>query len=277
VSNSGNTGAKKSDGTVAAASTFGNGEIRVGLSGAFGSIDMGAVNYNSLTTFLTGQPFGTAIGSGFRVTAVNDAQLVSAVRSDNSAKYVSPSFNGLTASLYYAGKQTKSSATDFSTTFGAYDMQGTKEIGVNYVNGPIAASFSNLKQDYNQVGTGTTDSTVNTLGANYTMGAAKFFVMNQTNKKSDNSVDNKYTTVSAAYTMGATTVMAQVGTLKNVAGLKTDLMALGANYSLSKRTTVYARYESFDDKAGVAAITGYTAVNGETTRTRTGLGVIHAF
>ena len=200
--------------TGGAASTFGNGEIRVGLSGGFGSIDAGAVNYNTLGTYLTGQPFGTAIGSGFRATAVNDAQAVSGVRSDNSVKYVSPSFNGLTVSLYGAGKQTKATGTDFSTTFGAYDMQGTTEVGVNYANGPLAASFSSLKQDYKQVGAGTTDSTVNTLGVNYALGAAKLFLLNQTNKKSDNSVDNSYTTVSATYTMGATVLMAQAGSLK---------------------------------------------------------------
>jgi predicted porin len=245
------------------------------LAGGFGSIDGGAVNYNTLGTYLTGQPFGTAIGSGFRATAVNDAQAVSGVRSDNSVKYVTPAFSGLTASLYYAGKQTKSSATDFSTSFGAYDMQGTTEVGVNYANGPLAASFSSLKQDFKQVGAGTTDSTVNTLGVNYTLGAAKLFLLNQTNKKSDNSVDNKYTTVSATYTMGSTVLMAQAGGLKNAAGLKSNISALGADYNLSKRTAVYARYESINDKAGLIAVSGFTAAN--TTRTRTAVGVRHAF
>ena len=277
VSNSGNTGTKKADGSVAAASTFANGEIRVGVEGGFGRVDMGAVNYNTLGTYLTGQPFGTAVGSGFRATAVNDVQTVSAVRSDNSVKYVSPSFSGFTASLYYAGKQTKANSSDFSTTFGAYDMQGTQEIGVNYANGPLAASFSNLKQDYKQVGTGTTDSTVNTLGVNYTLGAAKLFLLNQTNKKSDNTVDNKYTTVSASYTMGATTVMAQAGTLKTVTGAKSDLMALGADYALSKRTAVYARYESIDNvvATGIAAAPSIDGTG--TKRTRTAIGVRHAF
>ncbi len=280
VSNSGNTGTKKADGTVAAASTFGNGEIRVGLSGAFGSIDAGAVNYNTLGTYLTGQPFGTAIGSGFRATAVNDAQAVSGVRSDNSVKYVSPSFSGLTASLYYAGKQTKSGTaaatdTNFSTSFGAYDMQGTTELGLNYANGPLAASFSSLKQDFKQVGTGATDSTINTLGVNYALGAAKLFLLNQTNKTNTNSVDNTYTTVSATYTMGSTVLMAQVGGLKNKDGLKSDIAAVGADYNLSKRTAVYARYESINDKAGLVAVTGFTAAN--TTRTRTAIGVRHAF
>jgi len=277
VSNNGNTGAKKADGTVAAASTFGNGEIRVGLSGGFGSIDAGAVNYNTLGTYLTGQPFGTAVGSGFRATAVNDVQAVSSVRSDNSVKYVSPSFSGLTVSLYTAAKQTKASSADFSTTFGAYDMQGTKEVGVNYVNGPIAASFSNLKQDYNQVGTGTTDSTVNTLGANYTMGAVKLFVLNQTNKKSDNTVNNKYTTISAAYTMGNTVLMAQMGSLKDKDSDKSKIAALGADYNLSKRTAVYARYESIDNVVATGIAASATIDGAGTKRTRTAIGVRHAF
>jgi predicted porin len=288
VSNSGNTGAKSTvatggDSTLAAASTFGNGEIRVGLAGAFGSIDAGAVNYNTLGSYLTGQPFGTAIGSGFRATAVNDAQAVSGVRSDNSVKYTSPSFSGLTVSLYKANKQTKSGSgiatdTSFSTSFGAYDMQGTTEVGVNYANGPLAASFSSLKQDFKQVGAGATDSTINTLGVNYALGDAKLFLLNQTNKTNTNSVDNTYTTVSATYTMGSTVLMAQVGGLKNKDGLKSNISALGADYNLSKRTAVYARYESINDKAGIVANPAtIAATTGETTRTRTAVGVRHAF
>ena len=64
VTNNGNTGTKNADGTVAAASSFGNGEIRTGLATEFGRFDLGAVNYTTLDATLTGQPFGTAIGSG---------------------------------------------------------------------------------------------------------------------------------------------------------------------------------------------------------------------
>lgn len=280
VSNSGNTGAKKADGTVAAASTFGNGEIRVGLAGGFGRVDLGAVNYNTLGTFLTGQPFGTAIGSGFRATAINDAQAVSAVRAENAVKYVSPSFSGLTVSLYKSNKQTKSGTgvatdTNFSTSLGAYDQIGTQEVGVNYANGPLAASFSSLKQDSKNVGAGTTDSTVNTLGANYAFGAAKVFGLYQTNKNNTNTVDNKYYAISGTYAMGATTLMASFGELENKAGLKSKLSALGADYALSKRTALYARYESINDKAGVVAVTGFTPTNDK--RTRTAIGVRHSF
>ncbi len=300
VSNKGNTGSVSSpvtlgNETVAAASSFANGEIRVGLAGGFGAVDAGVVNYNTLGTYLTGQPFGTAIGGGFRALAVTDTTSVaaSAVRSDNSIKYVTPSFSGLTGSLYYAARQSKAvdmtattttaatvKSTSFSTSLGAYDMQGTTEVGVNYANGPLAASFSSLKQDYNGVGANAYTQTLNTLGANYAIGAAKVFGLYQTNKKNDNSAKTEYYSLSASYTMGATTLMAQVGQFESKAGAnngkKSDLVGLGADYALSKRTALYARYEAIDDKAGVVANPG-TLTGTNDKRTRTAIGVRHSF
>jgi len=293
-----------------AAGSFGNGEIRVGLSGDFGAVNLGVVNMNGLTTFTTGQPFGTAIGGGYGSVTRVDAS-GGAVRSDNSIMYVSPTFNGLNVTLYKANKQTKgpNANNNFTSTLGTTDMAGSQEIGVNYANGPLRASFSSLKQDFNGVDTaagalsfpvaagvavptaaantkGTTESTVNTFGANYTMGAARLFVLHQTNKQTGTgaAVDTAFTSASVSYTMGATTLMAQVGQLKADAGAnkgkKSDLLGLGADYALSKRTTAYARYESIDDKAGVISAAGngaFAAVGTETTRTRTAIGVRHAF
>jgi predicted porin len=261
VSNSANTGS-----TVPTAGTFGNGELRVGLAGGFGTIDAGAVNYNSLISGLTGQPFGTAIGSGFGATS---ARLV---RSDNSINYKSPSFGGLTVSLYNAQKQTKATGSTFSSTFGAYDFTGSDEVNVSYSNGPIAASFTNLKQ---KAADGTS-TTFDTLGANYALGAAKLFALVQNTKNSANTVDNTYLAISGSYAMGATTLMASTGTFENKAGAKSKLAAIGADYALSKRTAVYARYESIDDKAG--AIAAAATIDGAgTKRTRTAVGVRHAF
>jgi predicted porin len=250
-----------------AASTFGNGELRVGLSGGFGSIDAGAVNYNSLSSTLAGQPFGTAIGSGFAATA---ARLV---RSDNSVKYVSPSFGGLTVSLYNAQKQTKATGSSFSTTFGAYDFTGSDEVGVNYANGPIAASYSNLKQ---KAADGSS-TTYDTLGANYALGAAKLFALVQNTKNSANTVDNSYVAISGTYAMGATTLMASAGSLENKAGAKSKLAAIGADYALSKRTAVYARYESIDNVVATGIAAAATIDGAGTKRTRTAIGVRHAF
>jgi predicted porin len=124
------------------------------------------------------------------------------------------------------------------------------------------------------------NTTFDTLGANYTMGAVKLYALVQEKKTSNNSDKTSYASVSAAYTMGETTLMAQFGELKDKqgtsSGLKSKLSALGADYALSKRTAVYARYESIDDKAGVAANPA-TLVGTNNTRTRTAVGVRHAF
>jgi predicted porin len=311
VSNNANTGAKKADGTVAAASTFGNGEIRVGLaSNVFGRVDLGVVNYNTLTTFTTGQPFGTAIGSGFRAVALTDTQGIttgltatgdynyngmggSQVRSDNSIKYTSPTFYGFNGSLYKAFKQTKAVNNNFSTTLGAYDMQGTEELGLGYANGPLAVSFSNLKQDYSGVAMNAATpalennikATVNTLGANYAFGPAKVYGLYQNTKMDGGAGAFKadYWALSGTYQLGSVVLMASYGELKDksdgASKDKAKLTALGADYNLSKRTAVYARYEQIRDQAGFMPAAAFAAVSSTTgdTRSRTAIGVRHAF
>ncbi len=300
------------------AGTFGNGEIRVGLASAtLGAVDMGVVNYNSLTTFTTGQPFGTAIGSGFRTMFINDAQATSSVRGENAIRYTSPAFAGFRGTFYKSFKQTKAaaqgvnSATNanptnllpqanaFSTSLGAYDQQGTQEIGVNYAQGPIAASFSQLKQDFAGVAAvqssgaaaGTAETTVNTFGANYAVTPAfKVFGLYQTQKTNTNTVDRTAMTLSTTYTMGNLVLMAQAGNLKEDAGankgLKSKLWGIGADYNLSKRTAVYFRAESIDDKAkAMNAAVNPVQIVGTNPATsaadqkfaRTAIGVRHSF
>ncbi|WP_255416382.1 porin [Limnohabitans sp. TS-CS-82] len=289
VSNAANTGAKTTpatgvDGTLNNGATFGNGELRVGLAGGFGSVDFGAINQNGLTAILLGQPFGTAIGGGY-ASAIRVNAAGSAVREDQSVRYNTPSFSGFAGTFLKSNKETKAvdstavTQASFSTSLGAYDKQGVQEIGVTYANGPLAANYNTAKFDAISIGTGR-ESTVNTLAAAYTMGAAKFMFLNQTNKTDTNTVNTAYTSVAATYTMGQTVLMANVGGLKSKAGTsngkKSDIMGIGADYNLSKTAAVYARYESIDDKAGVIAAAA-TIDGTDTKRTRTALGLRVAF
>ena len=284
VSNSANTGAKTTpmtgvDGTLANGSTFGNGEIRTGLAGGFGKVQFGAINNNTLIANLTGQPFGTAIGSGHGAIIRSNAA-GTAVRNDNSVQYISPNFSGFDVAYLQSNAQSKAvdstsvKSTSFSSSMGAYDQAGVKELSVSYANGPLAARFTNLKQQ-NLAALGAADTTTNTLGANYALGAAKVFLWNQSNKDGAN-VNTSGTTVSATYTMGATTLMAQMGSVKSSAGAtngkKSTLTGLGFDYALSKTTFVYGRYEAIDDKA--ALIAAAATIDGtDSKRTRTALGL----
>jgi predicted porin len=287
-SGSGATATNASNNSVA--STWGNGEARVGINGGFGRVDLGAVNFNGITTTGTGMPFGTAIGSGYGAMYRVDVA-GTAIRDENAVKYTSPAFSGLTATLYKSNKQTKAKdatssttgiitqQTTFSGTFGAYDKLGSQEVGLNYANGPLAASYSTLTQDSVGVGTGTTESKVNTLGANYAVNnAAKVFFLNQTVKTTTGTVatDTTSNAFSATYTMGNTVLMASTGSLKQDggtnAGKKSTITGLGADYNLSKTTALYARYESIKDEAKM--ITAASTIDGtDTKRTRTALGL----
>jgi len=296
------------------ASTFGNGEIRVGLENAAGRFDIGSVNYNSLSTYLLGQPFGTAIGSGFRTVYINDTQATSQVRGENAIKLNTAKFNGFDATYYKSYKQTKAAAlttatststtgltpqaNGFTTSMGAYDQQGTTEFGLNYANGPIAASYSSLKVDNigiqainsSDAAAGTTTQTVNTGAAKYSMGNWTFGAMNQTNKTNTSSVNTSVTTFSTTYTMGNTVLMAQTGEGKSSAGTysgsKTKLIGIGADYNMSKRTALYFRMESIDDNARLMnaavnpnVIAGSSNVNGLTDQkfSRSAIGLRHNF
>jgi predicted porin len=278
VSNNANTGAKKADGSLANGAAWGNGEIRTGLAGNFGKVQFGAINNNSLIANLTGQPFGTAIGSAHG-SLVRSNSAGTAVRNDNSAQYISPVFNGFSAAYLQSNAQNKATSANFTSSMGAYQQAGVKEASVAYTGYNIDARFTNLKQDNSPVAA--TNTTVNTLGANYAFGDAKVFLWNQTNKADDGTVNTAGTTVSVTYTMGATVLMAQAGSVKAKAGTyngqSSKLTSLGADYNLSKTVALYGRYESIKDDAHLIAAAANATDGSGNTRNRTALGLRVAF
>jgi predicted porin len=296
-----NTGTASTTDKANTNSSWLNSEKFVSLESAkLGTVKLGVVNNLSLATFGVGTNFGTAVGSGFRAvtatdvlgqigasTAVSNGKVpaanASAVRFDKSVQYVTPSFAGFTAAANIVKKNTGGAATTFSSTQGAYDLGGVKEFQVAYANGPLNVSATQQKQD--SVGTDATkkyESTMNSIGANYTIGAAKVFAFNQTAKADEDGTtakfDTKYTSFGANYTMGATTLLAQTGSYKNQlvtsGSNKTTLTSLGADYALSKRTTAYVRYEKIKDE-GSNLFVASAGQAGDIKRTA--LGLVHSF
>ena len=269
------------------AGTFGNGEVRVGVAGGFGRVDMGVVNFNTLSTYGVGQPYGTAIGGGYKGVYVNDST-GAAVRAENAIKYVSPSFAGFNVSLYNVTKNTQATKGDYSSTIGAYDHQGVQEIGLNYSNGPLNVSYSQLAQDFDgvQAAGGAAvvaanyKTTVRTLGANYDFGKGikAFFLSQQVGADTAGKADRNFSSIAGSYTMGNNVFTALIGSGTNGlnAGKTSTMSSVGYDYNLSKRTAVYARYERIGDDGGFIAAA--TTLDGQdTARTRTAVGLRHAF
>ncbi|WP_176256701.1 porin [Derxia lacustris] len=256
------------DGTNGQGAVWGR-QAFVGLKGGFGQATIGrhqtplydiVVNYG-------GAGNGQSIGGASNVFAFNNgtpytttATVASAAqaRVNNSAKYVSPSFYGLTLTAFVGFGE--NSTTNVKTTAG-----NTLAIGGEYKNGPIAASALYQETKANP----TTNVTVDKLrtfavGASYDFGVVKPFVLYQANKSSQFAtyVNTTTTPTSTAYTakalsgyyvdlgvaapLGGGVLNVDYGFLnnRNTQGVLNDdgdakSAGLRYDYSLSKRTLVY--------------------------------------
>lgn len=243
-------------------------------SASWGSVKVGTINDASLSVSSASQPFGTAIGSGYsgsfarlnrmgavnvvNTTGVNTVAAVAAgagarlVRVGNSAMYETPSFNGFSGSLLHV----------FKNDNDQYATVGQQELGLKYNNGPINVHYSYYKFDSgnNVAAGGFIGETVkhNMLGGNYTFGPATVYAgwtSSKGNAAAGTTADARSWNIALKYAMGNWALMANVLKVDDkmpvVAAVSGDmdrnLTGLGLDYSMSKRTTAYVRYENGDN------------------------------
>jgi len=325
----GKTSGTSSTGTTSNVTSFlGNGYSFIGLGGGFGAVKFGTINYETLNANGDGNVgFGTAIGSGYRVTSFD------AVRAQNAFRYDTPSMNGFSASVLMSEKNDRQTANVYTAIQSGNLVNQTQgrdkvsEIGLVYANGPLTARYAALTTE--QWGGILTSYTLGNAysNGNWTQGAGAQFKLNtlsvkydvnsqitvgyfnQINKSdalivanaaataaSTTTYDRKTNGVAASYVNGATKYMLNYQYVSNgdgavkaaasstvsttsLAGYSAKVLGLGVDYSLSKRTTVYGRYErDLDSTAGFRSIaTGYTAATNNTTYTATAVGIRHTF
>ena len=239
------------------------GELYTGLEGGFGAIKLGAPNTPTLTAQAASNPFGTKIGGGFGL--VNSGK----VRNSNTVLYATPVFSGFSAAVAYSNK-TKADTNASLTEVGAIT-----DIGVNYANGPLTAGFSSYKVDTTAAAVSKTD---NNAYVTYDLGVAKlgagYFTQKQTG-----TVDADGYSVSATVPLNANlSLLANYGKLDSKLASNKDatIGAIGVKYTLSKRTSVYARYvdQKNDNAAATATATAGVGVSSQKT---TLVGVQHNF
>jgi predicted porin len=219
------------------------GEQYLGLEGGFGSVKIGAPNTPTLTAQSASNPFGTKIGGGFGV--VNSGK----VRNSNTVVYATPVFNGFSAAAAYSFK----SNVDANPTNGVAPVAAITDIGLNYVNGPLAAGFSNYKVSdlAAAAAMGTTAATTaavsktdNNLYATYDFGVAKLGAGYFTQKQGT-TIDTQGYSVSATVPLNASlSLLANYGKKNDKLAANADatIGAIGLKYALSARTSMYARY-----------------------------------
>ena len=286
---------------------YGNGGVHqsfLGVSGGFGQIRLGRINTGTLSGWTTGNVFGTALGSGFGTSGIFARSVPSSgstyfntapTRFNNSVDYTSPTINGFTARAQFAPSVNK-------TGFGAEDActaaacaattnvapggnrAGATDLSLAYNKGPLNAVVA---QQTVKIGSGdvsalvapnhqsaaNTSYKITILSANYQMGAARLFASTWT-EKMGTTFDAQSYSLGANYVIGAYTFAASMANNNDKTATNADrkIMGLGVDYALSKRSALYARYESRDANKNVSADTSAAGV----TKT-THVGVRHTF
>jgi predicted porin len=214
----------------------------VGVSGGFGSVDLG--RHLVPTIFVAG---GTDV-DGINALATtshatgNAANLAGAYfRRSNAITFTSANYGGVRVMAQYAGDKTKvgSAAATADNLFGDNGVGAS----VTYAAGPI---YVGAAMDTAKV-IGGVKSASNVVGASYNLGFVKLMANFGSTKTTSGANNVKFDQVNFGVSapMGALTLLAGVGTNKlslngAAAGKGTDTL-VGLNYALSPRTSLQFR------------------------------------
>lgn len=214
----------------------------VSLMGDFGEIRLGRDKSPTRTLLDTFDPFGTSGMPGLN-RLITDG--VDRNRMDNSVIYFLPSMGGVYGSVgVTAGEGSNSSSTQRSTSArlgykaGAFDVSGA----------------------YGQFGS-SNKLKITALGGSYDFGG--FMLQGQYSTYKQGSSTRKLASVGGSVKLGAGKLIGSYARTGGVANTKADLLAIGYDYSLSKRTTLYTTLARIDNKDGGTAAQTFS-LNGAT-------------
>jgi predicted porin len=220
----------------------GGGDIFAGLEGGWGAVKLGTPNMPSLSVQAARNFMGTKIGSGF-----GGVSGTGKVREDGSIRYDTPNLGGFSATVYYAFGTPATPVANGGTNV---NTNAKSDIGLFYNNGPISAGLSFYQQ---------ADVNAQTnFAASYNFGIGKVYLGAHTEDKKAAGNSKGYNIAGDFNVSPSLVVYANFGVLDDESPANADkrIAALGAKYSLSKRTSVYTRYvsEANDNVASAAAV-----------------------
>lgn len=257
----------------------------VGLrSDKLGSLLLGRQYTPEYGTLLMADPFSTGLAGDAANLIPNTGNAAS--RMDNTVKYLSPSFGGVTAEL----------ARGFGEVAGASNAQGQWGGALAYAAGPLNLRLGVHYRDNDtattQVGSGRTSL----LAATYDFGVLKAHLgygvdkgvnssplRNTTNPYGaatapTASTDSRDLLIGMTLPIGRHTVLASYIHKDDKTALNQDASqwALGYRYALSKRTDLYTSYAHIRNKNGAAYTVG-SAIEAGSGNAAYSLGIRHAF
>lgn len=222
----------------------------VGLSGPFGEIRFGRAYNPLLLVQLAADPFFLGGGSP------NTLLVNNTYRNDNAVYYDTPRVGGVQGSLMY--QLGESTTNNTAPVAGGQARRGNDQFGasVTYANGPlyVGAGYQQIRSVFDNFRVRTGD-----LAATYDFGVVKLHALYWRTKNSNGNTNPAFGSTVAlnsrtiwggiSVPFGAWTFLGGYGRLTdkstsnvgaNLGNPKADFFSLGAKYSLSKRTFLYA-------------------------------------
>ena len=262
-------------GKSAQSSTLFGRQAFVGLKSGFGTVALGRQYgpYDDMKGVLSlqGNNAFDATGGGVDGTVYGPgigAWVGYNPRVNNSIKFQSNNYSGLSFSAIYGMGEDKSTNVSASSTFG---------IGAMYANGPITVGLVHQNEGFTRSATNGKNELENTLLAGaYDFGVAKLGGgYNEARVRANGNADpkSKEWFIALSAPLGATTLKAQYARSKQNFGsvsYENDSIGLDAVYDFSKRTSAYVGYNvTTFDQAG--------PTGGDLKNRRFGVGLRHKF
>ena len=202
----------------------GGGEVYVGLRGGFGTLLMGSPNTPTLLAQVNRQPFGSKLGGGFGSNVLGSLQ----VRQDQAVRYDSPNLGGLTLMV------------DAASSNGNAAKGRVYDLGANYAAGPLSAWATYYKQTV-------LNNKIMQLTGSYDLGVAAVMLGLHRESSDVGGPDNRGWNIGTKIPVsGNLSLLGNYAKLddKTAANLDKSIFAVGPQYVLSKRSSIYARYVS---------------------------------
>ena len=259
-----------SNGTQQQNALFGR-QAFVGLKSGFGTVSLGRhyTTYDNMKFAMSLQAHSAFDATGGGYTGNTYKPTIGAWRGynprvDNSLKFQSNNYSGLSFSAVYGLGENKTSTASASSTVG---------LGGMYANGPITVALAYQNEGFARSATNGKNELENTLIAGaYDFGVAKLaggYNEARTRVNGSSTPKAKEWFLGLSAPLGATTFKIQYAESK-LSSLKNDSIAFEALYDLSKRTTAYVGYNITNfDKVG--------PTGGDMKDRRAGVGIRHKF
>lgn len=221
-------------------------EVTIGLAGAFGEFKVGrfdAVGRDAGGIYRFMGNIGR-VDSTFNPGGDNKAQIA----------YVSPNVNGLQvmgSRSFDRGNTASGTSTIAAGTGGAQNPQKMDSFMVRYDLGAARLAAATTKQFDKQPATAE-QSTVQQISASYDFGFARVGLTNLDRKLATSKVNVKAFNVAAPLMAGLTGQLGFQTYEQKGTSREGEIMAIGLRYDLSKRTAIYATYQTIENSTAGA-------------------------